>query len=283
MKISIDNLQNLASDNGDPEIAFNLGELSEKHNDIKSAITHYSNALSYDNTFSKAYFNRAKCFSKLNQYDRAIVDYKSFIQFISEDDKTSHSNLYFEIAQLQGEKGDFKSSLSSIIKAVENNPANVSALELRGTIYAQLGDFQNAIEDYLAVEKLDNTFFNNSPNILMNLPLLDEGMALETKIILTERAVILNPAYEIGYYNLGIFYKKARQIDKAIEAFRIAHEKKPQSLDNLRELCQCLADNKDYNNLKVYLKKSVALGDENAMKNLDSLNDYFRQQNKTSS
>lgn len=50
MKILIDDFQNLASDNGEPEMAFNLGELSEKHNDIKSAITHYSNALSYDNT-----------------------------------------------------------------------------------------------------------------------------------------------------------------------------------------------------------------------------------------
>jgi tetratricopeptide (TPR) repeat protein len=262
-------------------MAFNLGELSEKHNDLNSAISHYSNALSYDNTFSKAYFNRAKCFTKLQQFDKAIVDYKNFIQFISETDNKSLSALHYEIAQLYGEKGDFKNALTSVTKSLQNNSSNVSALELRGTIYAQLGDIQNAIADYLEVEKLDNAYFNNSPNILMNLPLLDEGMALESKIILTERAVILNPNYDIGYYNLGIFYKKSKQLDKAIEAFRIAHEKKPKSLDNLRELCQCFADTQDYNNLKVYLEKLVALGDQNAKQNLDNLNEYFKQINKT--
>lgn len=277
MNISIDDFQNLVSDNGDPEMAYNLGELSEKHNDIQSAITRYSNALTYDNTFAKAYFNRAKCFTRLRQYDKAIVDYKNFIQFISEGDTKSLSVLYFEIAQLQGEKGDFKNALSSITRSVENNPSNVPALELRGTIYAQLGDVQNAVWDYLEVEKLDNGYFNNSPNILMNLPLLDEGMALENKIILTERAVILNPNYEIGYFNLGIFYKKAEQIDKAIDAFKMAHEKNPQSLDYLRELCQCLADYQDYDSLKIYLKKLVALGDQNAKQNLENLNEYFSQ------
>ena len=48
MNITIDDLQNLVSDNGDPEMANNLGELSERHSDLKSAINHYSNALSYD-------------------------------------------------------------------------------------------------------------------------------------------------------------------------------------------------------------------------------------------
>lgn len=281
MNISIEDFQNLVSDNGDPDMAFSLGELSEKHNDIASAIKHYSNALAYDNTFSRAYFKRAKCFTKAKQYDRAIVDYKNFIQFLSESDKKSLSNVHFEIAQLQGEKGDFKNALSSIIKSIENNPLNVPALELRGTIYVQLGDTEKAISDYLDVEKLDNTYFNNSPNILLNLPLLDEGMALETKIILTERAVIVNPDYELGYFNLGIFYKKSKQLDKAIEAFKFAHEKNPHSLDNLNQLCQCLADCQDYERLKMYLEKLVALGDQSAKQNLDSLNDYLTNKMKT--
>ena len=282
MNISIEDLQNLVSDNGDPEMAYNLGELSEKHNDFESAIKHYSNALVYDNTFAKAYFNRAQCFAKAKLYDRAIVDFKNFIQFVSESDKKSLSIVYFEIAKLQGEKGDFKNALNSIVKSIENNPVNVSALELRGTIYAHLGDTEKAIWDYLEVEKLDNAYFNNSPNILLNLPLLDEGMALETKIILTERAVILNSNYEIGYYNLGIYYKKAKQIDKAIDAFKFAHENNPHSLTNLNELCQCLADWQDYERLKIYLEKLVALGDQDAKQNLDNLNEYFRQLNKIS-
>ena len=73
MNISIDDFQNLVGDNDDPEMAFNLGKISEKHNDFKSAINHYSKALMYDNTFSKAYFNRAKCFTQLRQYKKLLL------------------------------------------------------------------------------------------------------------------------------------------------------------------------------------------------------------------
>jgi len=280
MNITIDDFQNLVSDNGDPEMAFNIGEISEKHNDFESAIIHYSKALMYDNTYSKAYFNRAKCFTRLKQYEKAIVDFKNYLQFILETDKISFSNIYLEIGQLQGEKGDFKSALNSFIKSVEYNPNNLIALELRGTMYSHLGNIENAISDYLELKKLDIDFFNNSPNLLLNLPILDKGMALEDKINFTERGVKLNPTYEIGYFNLGFYYKKANLIDKSIDAFEKAHQLAPKSLDNLNELCQCLADKKDYNKLKVYLEKLAGLGDIKAKGNLDNLNEYFELTNK---
>src|ERR1700686_2478456 len=99
MNISIDDLQYLASDNGDPEMAYNLGELSEKYDDIESAIKHYSNALTYDKTFSKALFNRERCFTKLKQFDKAIDDYESLNNFHLEKDlvKTLIGNVYCEI------------------------------------------------------------------------------------------------------------------------------------------------------------------------------------------
>lgn len=275
MNISIDDFQNLVSDNGDPEMAFNLGEISEKHKDFKSAINHYSKALMYDNTFSKAYFNRANCFKQLKQYEKAIVDFKNYLQFILETDKISFSNMYLTIGELQGEKGDFKSALNSFIKSVEYNPNNLIGLELRGTMYSHLGHIENAITDYLEIKKLDIDFFNNSTNILLNLPILDRNMSLEDKINFTERGVKLNPTYPIGYFNLGLYYKNANLIEKSIDAFEKAHHLSPKSLEYLNKLCQCLADQKDYTKLKVFLEKLADLGDIKAKGNLANLNEYY--------
>jgi tetratricopeptide (TPR) repeat protein len=275
MEISIDDFQNIVHDNGDPEMAFNLGKIFEEHNDYNSAITHYSNALLYDNTFSKAYFYRAQCFTKLKQFDNAIVDYNNFIQFISENNGKSISIVQYEIAKLHADKGDFKTAFKIVEKSLGNNPLNVQSLELRGTIYCQFGDIEHAISDYLEVEKLDINYFNNSPNLLMNLPVLKEDMALVKKILLTERSISLNPNNDTAFYNLGLYYKKSKQLVNAIEAYRKAHEISPLSLDNLRELCKCLVEHKDYVSLKIYLEKLVALGDETAKQNLKNLNDYF--------
>ncbi len=276
MNISIQDFQNLASDNGDPEMAYQLGKLSEKHKDLASAITHYTNAISYNDRFAKAYVSRAECLFKLKEYNRAIEDYKIMVQFIAPNDKKSISSLHFEIAQIQSVKEDYKGALYALQIALEINPLNVAAIELRGTINVDLGNYENAIADYLEVEKIDNDFFNNSPNILTNLPIINAGMSIESKIALTERAVIINPEYDVGYFNLGLYYKKANELGKATEAFKVAHEKNRLGLDNLKQLCQCLSEKQDYENLEIYLERLAALGDNRAQVNLANLREYFK-------
>jgi len=450
MEFTFGEFENLVSDNNDAAMATNLGELAEKHLEFTSAINHYSNAISYDPAYLDAYINRARCFTKLKQFDKAIEDYetllhsypeKDFIKSLignvyceigsydtalkyqneavdakpnradnyyyrgitkskankiegalfdfeyslkltpnqqkvlyqiglikrhikdyqgafeafdklvllapsnghnlynrglinyslqkfeeslndlieahklgvlqsTEDilklfahkyilnhqksaattlfrrlintafDNTTVSFLYVELGKFQVECGEFANAFESMNKALENNMQNVVAYELRGTINAQLGNIEEAISDYLAVEKLDNNFFNNSSNILLNLPILDKDMSLETKIILTERAVIVDPTYQIGYYNLGLYYRQADNIDKAIDAFKRAHELAPKSLDDLLQLCQCLSDKNDFPSLRTFLEKAIALGDEGSKGNLNNLNEYLRQVNK---
>jgi len=442
MNISIDELQYLASDNGDPEMAFNLGELSEKYDDIESAIKHYSNALTYDKRFSKALFNRAGCFTKLKQFDKAIEDYETLINFhLDEDlvkslignvyceigsfdtalkyqneaidtnpnradnyyyrgiskfkankiegalldfeyslklnpnqekvlfqiasikrqkkdyqgafetfnklvllnptnghnlynrglinfslkkfeeclndlveahrvgvvqatqdivtlfiqryisnnqvseaislfnhlidicsDENNLSYLYFELGQLEFNQQNFSSALNSLNKSIENNQSNLNALELRGIIYDRLNNFQNAIDDYNKIKSLDINYFNNSANILFNLPLLDERMPFEEKIKLYERAIQLEPNNDTAFCNLGHYYVKTNNLDKALKAFKRAYELSPSNGHNITELCNCLTLQKDWINLKVYLEKAVALGVKNAEKGLEKVN-----------
>lgn len=171
--------------------------------------------------------------------------------------------------------GNSVNALNNINKSIETNQNNFVAFELRGVINSRLENLQNAIDDYNKVRTLDIKYFNNSANILLNLPSLDENMPFEEKIKLTERAIQLAPNYEIAFYNLGYYYKEVNNLDKAIEAFKKAHELAPSNIDSIRELCNCLTQQMDLINLKIYLEKAVALGDENAIESLENLNSFF--------
>ena len=110
---------------------------------------------------------------------------------------------------------------------VAKTPNLSRALMNRGVVYASLGQWDNAIDDYSKAITNDTKnikAYYNRGVAYANLKQWDNAMADYSK------AIEINPKYKDGYYNRGVVYATHGQWDKAIADFSEAIKIDPKNM-----------------------------------------------------
>jgi tetratricopeptide (TPR) repeat protein len=110
----------------------------------------YKNSKNDESKFIPAYFGLALVQVKLNKNTDAL---KTCEEGLAKD--PNNADMYFARSVVMGDKKDFQTALNDITRVILSKPAPV-AYKQRASYYEKLGQYQNAINDYIQVVKLDD-------------------------------------------------------------------------------------------------------------------------------
>lgn len=137
-------------------------------------------------------------------------------------------NKQFDLALDFHQKGQVDHAAAAYLKIIEVNENHADAAHNLGVIYAQAGNFEQAVKYF-------NIAVKNSPEnsvFLCNLAtaLNDFGQTREA-ITYFEKAKLLNSVSADIYYNLGNAYQKLNEFEKSIECYKKTLEINPNWLE----------------------------------------------------
>lgn len=226
----------------------NLGTISFRNHHLTEALESYSKAISCNNNYLPAYFNRANTYYELKEYYNAQKDI-SKIKILKPDTGLVH----FMEGLVATKMREYDAALVSFNKAIEFDSANVEFLVNRGTVQyyrrkydeaeADLkraeflnpaeaniyntrsmiaisrGDLQAAymeIQKALRINPDQPYFINNYGFILLMQNKLPEGL---TEI---DRSILMDPDNGWAYRNKGVYYLLNGDYGRAIKLLRQA-------------------------------------------------------------
>lgn len=112
-----------------------------------------------------------------------------------------------------------------------------------GLIYASLGLFEAAIDEYLIALRIDP----NSASVLNDLGnAFDNKGVSDTAISYYQKAISLNPNYADAHYNIGVALERKGSLDEAVEHYKIALEIKPAFTSARSKLNAVYENNREY-------------------------------------
>jgi tetratricopeptide (TPR) repeat protein len=118
----------------------------------KDSLTLWNHVLKiYPNDAWMAYYNRGNAFMYLNDYQKAIEDFKKTIEI-----NPYYAKVYYKLGLIyDGHFINYQQAIKNYSKAIELNPKYAIAYNNRGACYATLGDYHKAIEDFDVAINLD--------------------------------------------------------------------------------------------------------------------------------
>ncbi len=148
------------------------------------------------------------------------------------------AELFYELARLQQQLGNFKEAELAYVKAVETLPTshNVATLTPQvynsfATFYIQLGNYQEAEKLFTSLLKNEDnrsSFYNavrqNFASMYQQTGRYNEAKALLLKTLESDRQIVgeNHPDYAITLQNLGALYQKTGKLDSAVRLFERA-------------------------------------------------------------
>ena len=160
-------------------IQFRNAEMSGSPEDYKKALDHFQLIRAKDPKNLQAVYYIATIFERLELFEEAIGAWSDIL-----DEKTPESrDIYVKIAQLYERKGDYKTGLSYIKKAIEKDPNSADLHHFAGLIYNVLNKHEMAAKSF-------------------------------------SRAIDLDPKKETYYFYLGVTYEKLKRFDECIESMK---------------------------------------------------------------
>ncbi|MEW6615701.1 MAG: tetratricopeptide repeat protein [Thermodesulfobacteriota bacterium] len=133
------------------------------------------------------YTLRGLVFSRLKDYQKAIIDYTEAIEL---DTKDARAGAYYSRGDAYSELGNYNQAIADYTRAIKLDPKFASAYAGRGFAYDKLGNYQQAIADYTI-------------------------------------AIELSPKYAWAYFSRGLVYEKLGNYNQAIVQYSKAIELDP--------------------------------------------------------
>jgi protein O-GlcNAc transferase len=165
-------------------------------------------------------------------------------------------NKQFDLALDFHQKGQVDHAAAAYLKIIEVNENHADAAHNLGVIYAQAGNFEQAVKYF-------NIAVKNSPEnsvFLCNLAtaLNDFGQTREA-ITYFEKAKLLNSVSADIYYNLGNAYQKLNEFEKSIECYKKTLEINPNWLEAYLNCGNSLDELGKFNQALEYYDKIIAI------------------------
>lgn len=130
-----------------------LGYIYQQKND-PLAITYYQNALAVDPENEEISYNLALTFQQLGNYEQALEEYKRMLTFAPQNKYALHNIGYIYLVFEQ----KFDEAVAFFTKAIEVDPEFVHAICNRGVAFEELGQYENAAQDFQYALKLQEHF-----------------------------------------------------------------------------------------------------------------------------
>ncbi len=143
-------IQNAASAAESATYYANRGAAYALQGDLQRALEDFTQAISLNPNFARAYESRAGIYQQLGKYTEMAADYSTFLSL-----KPDSVNAYLQRAQAYERLGDLDAAIQDYTQAAALQPDDPSAYFNRGQLYQQRGDLASAREDYNRVLQLD--------------------------------------------------------------------------------------------------------------------------------
>lgn len=154
---------------------FNLARSYFGLEQYDKAISEYKNALSLDNKYYKTAVNLGVTYSKIDDYANAVKYYKAAIKM-----KPDSALIYYNLGILHNRQNKYNEAIPFFKKAIKIDSGYSEAFFNLGFIYNQKGNKAKSVEYY-------------------------------------EKAIKADSKYILPYMNMSILYKKYGETEKAIE------------------------------------------------------------------
>ena len=116
-------------------------------------IDQYSDQIKKGSNDAMYYYERARIYQKLKQYNSAILDYDVAIKLTPDS-----ANAYFSRGLTYYEESRIKEALSDFDTAVKLNPKDPHILNTRGLVHSDQSEFDQALADFNQALKLDPNY-----------------------------------------------------------------------------------------------------------------------------
>ncbi len=242
----------IASNTKNARLYYDLGNLYLKIDDKFSALNAFKIALEIEENNPFLMNSYAYVLIQLKHYDEALIYYKRAIK-INPDNKWTSIVCQAQGAIYHQIKGNFEAALTSYEMATVLDPENHDAYFAMGEIFQDMGEFEDALENYCLSLKIKETAkaYRALGIILWEEDKIDEAvLALEKCLSIDENdaeahnnlgialldgvgdidkatqcfknAIKLNPNDATSYYNLGRVYHIMQMSNLAAENYQMA-------------------------------------------------------------
>ena len=193
------------------QVLFEQGKRNFDIRDYVRAITDFTEAIKLNPNLSEAYFQRARSYSAINNFDGAIADYNKVIELNSNE-----WGAYSNRGRAYNDKKDYTRAISDFTEAIRLNPSHAGSYRDRGFSYLSIAEAHMA--------RGNTSLARNNYN-----------MAIAD---FTE-TIRLNPNEAVAYNNRGISYENIGERNRAIADYEAALRLDPNSTlyrNNLRRV-----------------------------------------------
>ncbi|MDD3149554.1 MAG: tetratricopeptide repeat protein [Candidatus Gastranaerophilales bacterium] len=205
-------------------IFYELGHLNIKMENKLNAVSAFKRALTLEPNNPFYHNSLAYAYIQMENYDDAISEYQIAIKINPDNEWTSVVSqalgaIYHQV------KGNIDASILSYQTAILLDSSNIDAHIALGEAYQDKEDWNNAINSYCEVIKLNP----NIPRVYSNMAMaLWEKEYIDEALIAYNKAVELNPNNDIAFNNLGVIYlDELKEPVKALEMFNSATQVNP--------------------------------------------------------
>ncbi len=198
----------------------NRGFLFLKLQQYDKAVIDFTKAIELHPKWAVTYYNRGVAYEKLGALDKAMADYTTAISYDSK-----YSDAYYNRGLIFGNHGQMNEAISDFSKSIESQPYNNSkAYYNRGVTYAATQQWLKSIDDFTVVINEDGKnakAYSNRGVAYANLKQWDKAIEDYTK------AIEIEPNFGSTYNNRGNAYLNLGQYDKALADYTNAAEIDP--------------------------------------------------------
>ena len=179
----------------------------------KDPLSLWSHALKYGNPNTFAYNNRGAAYNKLQEFDKAIIDFNHALE-LNPQDASSYNNRGFAFSKTnQNDR-----ALNDFDKALEYDPYFDEVYINRGNALKDRGEVGSAIQDY----KKSLLLNSSQPKSYYNIGLTyAENDHPDSAIVYYNKAIEELPNYTAAFLNRGIAYAGMQQFEKALENYNM--------------------------------------------------------------
>jgi Flp pilus assembly protein TadD len=171
-------------------------------------------------------------------------------------------DLLLKKAEIQFNRGDFKSAEQALIQVLALNPAEVKAYNSLGMLYLHQGKFnkaENIFRKLILTVASEPAFFSN-----LGLALYRQGNLEEAKTHY-KKAIEMDSSRAGRYFSLAQIFKELGEAEEALTHMRQAVEMEPKNEDYLITLAEFYIENGLKREAKSLLEEVIALDPKNEM------------------
>jgi tetratricopeptide (TPR) repeat protein len=239
----------------DIELKQMLAEIYSKQRDYNSAVTTYNKIIELDPDRASAYLELGNVYVNMRKWDEAIPALEKAVELNPQETRSYYfigrayeeqknfqkavdaymkfagsspenpEDVYLRMGFAQMEIEDYDGAITSLEKAVENNPQEESIKYKLAQAYREAEQFGKAENLYKNLAESNPDEARVYYNTIMQM--YDKAQMPEKAIAAAKDIVELDPNNADAEYNLGYMYVKEQRFAEAVDVFKRAIELRP--------------------------------------------------------